>query len=127
MRVERASRRLIGLCFVALALYVGVTAAARLWLRMVPERSVLGIVVTTLSVAVMPLLARKKREVAVALASGALRSDAKQTDLCAYLSAITLGGALLNAVLGWWWADAVAAFAMVPIIAQEGVSALRRS
>jgi len=52
-------------------------------------------------------------------------ADAKQTELCAYLSAITLGGLILNAILGWWWADPVAALIMVPIIAKEGVEALR--
>jgi divalent metal cation (Fe/Co/Zn/Cd) transporter len=74
----------------------------------------------------MPILARSKRRVATALGSRALEADAKQTDLCMYLSAILLGGLLLNAVLGWWWADPVAALIMVPIIAKEGIEGLRR-
>jgi len=73
----------------------------------------------------MPLLARAKRKVAAAIKSGALKADAKQTELCTYLSAILLGGLLLNALFGWWWADPVAALVMVPIIAKEGVEALR--
>jgi divalent metal cation (Fe/Co/Zn/Cd) transporter len=72
-------------------------------------------------VIVMPVLARAKRRVAVAMGSRALAADATQTSLCAWLSAIALVGVGLNALLGWWWADPVAALAMVPIIAREGV------
>jgi divalent metal cation (Fe/Co/Zn/Cd) transporter len=73
----------------------------------------------------MPLLGRAKRSVASQLRSGALHSDSRQADFCAYLSAILLLGLLLNWLLGWWWADAVAALVMVPIIAREGLEALR--
>jgi len=73
----------------------------------------------------MPLLARAKRRVALAMRSGALAAEAQQTSLCAYLSAILLAGLVLNATLGWWWADPLAALAMVPIIAKEGLEALR--
>ena len=57
--------------------------------------------------------------------SGALHADSRQTDICAYLSAILLGGLLLNALLGWWWADPVAALVMAPLIAREGIEAVR--
>ena len=73
----------------------------------------------------MPLLVHAKRKVARGITSGALMADSKQTELCTYLSAILLGGLLLNAFFGWWWADPVAALIMVPIIAKEGVEALR--
>ena len=73
---------------------------------------------------VMPLLAKAKRRVAAGIESGAMRADSRQTDFCAYLSAILLGGLLMNAVLGWWWADPVAGLAMVPIIAKEGLEGL---
>jgi len=73
----------------------------------------------------MPLLARAKRLVARAMGSGALAAEARQTSLCAYLSAILLAGLALNAALGWWWADPIAALAMVPIIAKEGLEGLR--
>ena len=79
------------------------------------------------SVAVMPVLARAKRRVARSLRSGALEAEAKQTSLCAYLSAIALVGVALNTVLGWWWADPLAALAMTPIIAKEGVEGVARS
>jgi divalent metal cation (Fe/Co/Zn/Cd) transporter len=73
----------------------------------------------------MPLLTREKRKVATGINSGAMAADAKQTEFCTYLSAILLGGLLLNATLGWWWADPVAALVMVPIIVKEGIEGLR--
>jgi len=73
----------------------------------------------------MPVLAREKRKVAANLNSRAMKADSRQTDLCAYLSAILLGGLILNAAVGWWWADPVAGLIMVPIIAKEGISSLR--
>jgi divalent metal cation (Fe/Co/Zn/Cd) transporter len=123
--VERATHRIIGWCFVALALYVTYAGGRSLLLRERPERSVFGIVVLALSVVLMPLLARAKRRVAHGLESAALRAEAKQTSLCAWLSAIALAGVALNAALGWWWADPVSALAMVPIILIEGVEGVR--
>jgi len=73
----------------------------------------------------MPLLARSKRRLASQLDSDALRADAVQTIICAYLSAILLAGLALNAQLSWWWADPLAALAMVPIITREGLEAWR--
>ena len=81
--------------------------------------------VAAVSAIVMPLLERAKRKVAAGIGSGAMQADSRQTDFCAYLSAILLGGLLLNAVAGWWWADPVAGLVMVPIIAREGVDGLR--
>lgn len=122
---ERIALRIIGLCFVALSIYIAVDASHALWTGEPPERTIAGIVIAGLSVAIMPILARAKRKVAVALGSRALKADATQTDLCMYLSAIVLAGLALNAVFGWWWADPVAALVMVPIIAKEGVAGLR--
>jgi divalent metal cation (Fe/Co/Zn/Cd) transporter len=124
--VERRTARIIGWSFLALALYVAVDSASALAHRNAPERSVPGLVLLALSALVMPWLARAKRHVARALASGALEADAMQTSLCAYLSIIALAGVGLNAFVGWWWADPVAALAMVPIIAREGVEGVRR-
>jgi divalent metal cation (Fe/Co/Zn/Cd) transporter len=73
----------------------------------------------------MPVLARAKRQVAANLNSRALQADSRQTDICAYLSAILLFGLGLNTLFGWWWADPVAALVMIPIIAKEGIEALR--
>lgn len=123
--VERMSHRIIGALFMALAGYVAYEAAMSLWRREEPRESVVGIVLAAASVVIMPLLARAKRKVGEQLGSRALTAEARQTSLCAYLSAILLGGLVLNAWLGWWWADPVAALAMVPIIAREGAEGLR--
>jgi divalent metal cation (Fe/Co/Zn/Cd) transporter len=124
-RAERATLRMVGACFAVLALYVAYDSAHTLWLREVPDRSVAGIALTAVSVVVMPLLARAKRQAAASLGSGAMRADARQTEFCMYLSAIVLVGLLLNAMFGWWWADPLAGLVMVPIIGKEGVDALR--
>lgn len=124
-RVELLTLRIVGVLFVALAVYVTLDAASALLKREAPQESNVGIALAVASLIVMPLLARAKRRVAYALGSRALRSEAQQTQLCTYLSAILLGGLVLNAVFGWWWADPVAALIMVPIIGKEGVEALR--
>ena len=124
-RVERVTLRVIGATFLALAAYVAYDSLTALVRRERPDASAVGIAIAALSLVVMPLLARAKRRVALAMGSGALAADAQQTTLCAYLSAILLGGLALNAALGWWWADPVAALVMVPIIAKEGVEGLR--
>ncbi len=124
-RSERLARRIIGLCFLALAAYVAWEAAESLVRRAAPERSLPGIALACVSLVVMPLLARAKRRVALGLNSSALASDSKQTEFCTYLSAILLGGLLLNALWAWWWADPAAGLVMTPIIAREGALALR--
>lgn len=122
--MERRSLKIVGVCFVVLAIYIAYEAAETLWRRQAPERSLVGIVLAAVSLLAMPLLARAKRKVASALDSAAMRADAKQTDFCFYLSAILLAGLLLNALLGWWWADPVAGLVMAPIVANEGREAL---
>jgi divalent metal cation (Fe/Co/Zn/Cd) transporter len=122
---EKIALRIVGICFVLLSLYVLVDSAHALITREAPERSIVGIIIAVVSVIAMPLLARAKRKVAVAISSNALHADSRQTDLCAYLSAIVLVGLSLNALLGWWWADPVAGLLMVPIIAREGHEAMR--
>ena len=124
-RVEAISLRIVGACFVVLAIYVSYHSIKSLIRREVPEESLVGIVLAAVSLVVMPLLVRAKRKVARGIKSNALMADSKQTELCTYLSAILLGGLLLNALLGWWWADPVAALIMVPIIVKEGIEALR--
>ena len=124
-RSERRTLRIVGALFLVLAMYVAADAARTLVYREPPRESVVGIALAALSLAVMPLLARAKRRVAVAMGSAALVAESRQTLICTYLSAILLGGLLLNAVAGWWWADPVAALAMVPFIAREGLEELR--
>lgn len=122
---ERLALKLVGTSFLILAAYVGFDAVKALIVREPPEASYIGITLAALSMVAMPLLARAKRKVATTINSRAMTADSRQTDLCAYLSAILLGGLLLNALVGWWWADPVAALVMLPLIAREGVEALR--
>ena len=124
-RAERLTLRLIGLCFLALAVYVGLVAIHALVVHAVPEWSLVGIAVAGASLVIMPFLARAKSSIAMRLRSGALAAAAKQTLICTYRSAILLGGLVLNALLGWWWADPVAALTMVPLISWEGIEGLR--
>ena len=122
---ERPALMLVGMSFFLLALYVAVESAMSLLRREHPDTSVIGIILSIVSLIAMPLLARAKRRVAERLESRALFADSRQTDICAYLSAILLGGLLLNALFGWWWADPVAALCMLPLIFHEGVEAVR--
>lgn len=123
--VERRALRLVAVSLLALAVYVAAESALSLIRHEAPERSLAGIGLAIASLIAMPVLARAKRRVASDLGSPALQADSKQTDICAYLSAILLLGLLLNASLGWWWADPAAGLLMAPIIAYEGVKAWR--
>ena len=123
-RNEKLSLRIVGVCFLALAAYVGYESISDLAGRKAPEHSIPGIVLACVSLVVMPILSRAKKKVGNELGSAAMHADAKQTDFCVYLSAILLLGPVLNAALGWWWADPVSALIMVPLIAKEGVEAM---
>jgi divalent metal cation (Fe/Co/Zn/Cd) transporter len=114
----------VGICFIALAIYIAYEAVSDLVGRRSPEHSIPGIVLACISLIVMPILSRAKKKVGAALGSAALNADAKQTDFCVYLSMILLAGLVLNAILGWWWADPVSAIIMTPIIAREGLEGL---
>jgi divalent metal cation (Fe/Co/Zn/Cd) transporter len=124
-RNERLALRIVGACFAALAVYIGYESVTDLIQRNEPESSLPGIILAIVSLVVMPLLSRAKRRVGNKLASAAMHADARQTEFCTYLSAILLGGLLLNSLFGFWWADPVAALVMVPIIAKEGYDGLQ--
>jgi divalent metal cation (Fe/Co/Zn/Cd) transporter len=124
-QIEKTALKIVGFCFIALALYIGFDSIRSLWQREPPGESIPGIVLAAASLVVMPLLATAKKRVARKIRSGALAADAKQTELCTWLSAILLGGLLLNALFGWWWADPIAGLVMLPIIAREGIEALK--
>ena len=122
---ERIALRGVGICFLLLAAYILADAGLALVQHEPPHSSPVGIALSIITLLVMPVLARAKRKVAARLNSAALAADSRQTDLCAWLAAIVLLGLALNAALGWWWADPVAALCMVPIIVREGLQALR--
>lgn len=122
---ERLALRLVGVSLLALAAYVTFDAVKSLIFQERPDESYVGIGLAAASLIVMPILAKEKRKVAARLSSRAMQADSRQTSICAYLSAILLGGLTLNALVGWWWADPIAALVMIPIIAKEGIEALQ--
>jgi len=124
-RLDRRAHRLVGIALFLLAAYVAFEAGETLWHRERPHPSPIGIVLTTVSIVVMVWLGRAKRRAAAALGSRALAADAFQTTACWWLSIITLAGIGLNASLGWWWADPVAALLMTPLLVHEGGEAWR--
>ena len=115
----------MGVCFLALAAYVGYESILDLVSRKAPAHSIAGIILACVALVVMPVLSRAKKKMGNELGSAAMHADAKQTDFCVYLSAILLVGLLLNATLGWWWADPAGALLMVPLVAKEGVEAMK--
>ena len=123
---EHADRRahfLVGLTFYLLAAYVTVDAGLAIVRRDVPASAPVGIALAAASLLVMPLLAYAKQRTGREMGSKALQADARETWLCAYLSATLLIGLGLNAWLGWWWADPVGGLAMVPFMVWQGRSA----
>lgn len=118
---ERTALKAIAVTFFVLAAYV-VFEAGRDLLFTDGEagESSVGIALAAVSFAVMPLLAVAKRRTASDLGSPTLRADAQETLLCAWLSAALLAGLILNAALGWWWADPLAALAIAALAVKEG-------
>lgn len=116
---DARATKVIAVSFLVLGLYVGIESGKNLWSAVRPEASAVGIVIAALSLAVMPVLARAKRALAPALGSAAAVADAKQTNLCAVLSAVLLVGLGANALLGWWWADPLAGLAIAGLALVE--------
>ena len=126
-RVEWTENRaawITGVSLALLCLYILVTAAAALLTHTEPDRSYAGIAVAGAAVIGMPVLAHRKRRIAAQLNSAALRGDAACSITCAYMAGALLAGLLLNALFGWWWADSLAALALVYWLAQEAREAL---
>jgi divalent metal cation (Fe/Co/Zn/Cd) transporter len=118
--LEHRASRLVGFSLFLLGGYVALDAAWTLWRGNRPEFSLVGVVLTAISLAVMLWLARAKRRAARALGSRALESDAFQTTACWWLSLSTLVGVGLNGALGWWWADPAAALVVAALVVREG-------
>ncbi|MFJ6727897.1 cation transporter [Streptomyces sp. NPDC091281] len=116
---ERTALRVIAVSFLALAAYVTVDALRALTGAGEADRSVTGIALAALSLAVMPFLSAAQRRAGRELGSASAVADSRQTLLCTYLSAVLLLGLLLNATLGWSWADPVAALAIAGIALKE--------
>lgn len=122
-RRERIALKLIALSFFVLAAYVSVQAAIDLFGAGEADASSVGIALAAVSLVVMPALAVMKRHTGKALGSRTLVADAAETFLCTYLSAVLLVGLLLNATVGWWWADPLAALVIAGLAVKEGLEA----
>lgn len=120
---EKTALRVIAFSFFGLAAYVSVDAVLSLTGLREPEHSPVGIIIAALSLVVMPFLSWFERRTGRELGSASAIADSKQTLICAYLSAAVLVGLLLNGVLGWAWADSVAALVIVIFAVREGIEA----
>jgi divalent metal cation (Fe/Co/Zn/Cd) transporter len=123
-RRERTSSRIVGWALYALIAYIVVSAAATLLLGIRPAESAVGIVLSAVAIPVMLVLWRWRLSLARRIGSPALRADAACSIVCAYMSATVLAGLALNAAFGWWWADTVAALALIWWIRGEAYEAL---
>jgi len=121
---EKKAIFFVGVTFLVLALYVTYESTKKLLLHEHPDESVIGIVLALVSLIVMPWLAIYKKRIAAEINSRALRADALETLACSYLSLPLLVGLAANALFGWWWADPVAALAMVYFLVKEGWEAI---
>lgn len=117
---ERRALYLVAATFFLLAAYIGYEAVGALLSREGPENSTVGLVLSVVSLLVMPALAYGKQRTGREMGSEALRADAVETWVCSYLSLALLAGVGFNAAFGWWWADAVGAVAMLPVILWQG-------
>ena len=122
---ERMALRLMAVSFFVLAAYVGFESVRALVVGHDPESSPVGIGLAMASLAVMPVLSWAQRRTGKALGSNAVVADSTQTLLCTYLSAVLLVGLLLNATLGWSWADPLAGLVIAAIAVKEGREAWR--
>lgn len=124
-RLDRRAHQLVGWSLFALAAWVVFDATTALYTQEHPEPSTVGLVLLVLSIAAMYWLAKAKRRAAAALGSRALEADSFQTSACFWLSVVGLAGIGLNAALGWWWADPVAALGIAALLIKEGREGLR--
>lgn len=122
-RWEKPTLRVIAVAFFALAIYVTTSSVLSLFGGDRPEHSTVGLVLTALSVVIMPLVSFVERRAGFEVGSATAVADSKQTLICTYLSAAVLIGLALNSLLGWWWADAVAGFVIAMFAVREGLEA----
>jgi divalent metal cation (Fe/Co/Zn/Cd) transporter len=123
--VERRAARIAGALLFTLAAYVAITSVASLLGYSEPKPTILGIAILVAAAVVMPWLAKEKRRLSGVTGSAALRADAAQSALCAYLSLIALSGLAVNAIWHVKWADPISALAVLPLIVWEGREAMQ--
>lgn len=123
--VERRAARIAGALLFVLAAYVAITSVTSLLGYSEPQPTILGIAILVAAAVVMPWLVNEKRRLSGATGSAALRADAAQSVLCAYLSLIALAGLAINAIWHVKWVDPIAALVILPLIVWEGREAMR--
>lgn len=124
--LERRAGKIAGTLLLGVGAYIVIDAGRRLFgFGERARESPVGILLTAVSLVVMPLLGWAKFRTAPALRSGALRADAYEAIACSWLALTTLVGLVLNATFGWWWADPLAALAIVPLVTREGLEGWR--
>jgi cation diffusion facilitator family transporter len=117
---EKRALYLVAATFFLLAAYITYEAVGALVSRESPDSSTVGLVLSVLSLLIMPVLAYGKQRTGREMGSNALQADAVETWVCSYLSLALLAAVGLNAAFGWWWADSVGALAMLPVILWQG-------
>lgn len=122
-KIENKARKLVAVTFFILSVYVLYESIKKLISHEIPQLSILGMIITALSLIVMPLLFLAKNKVGRELGSKSLIADSKETLCCIYLSVSVLIGLILNALFHWWWADPVAGLIVVYFLIKEGVEA----
>lgn len=129
-RIQHAERRaagIVGWTLILLALYVVASAAWGLWRHAASDTTTWGIAIAVGAVVIMPILVSVKRRIAARIGSAALKADAAEGIVCTYMAAVLLVGLLLRSLLGWWWADPLAALGIVYFIVREGREAIEVS
>ena len=126
-QVERQAARIAGALLFAVAACVAAVSAVSLLGYHEARPTYLGLAILAGAAIIMPWLVRQKRQLSAMTNSAALRADAAESALCAYLSWIALVGIALNAIWHIGWADAAAALIIVPLIVREGFASMRGS
>ena len=120
---EKIALRIIAASFFGLAAFVSYDAISTLITREAPEHSTLGIVIAALSLLIMPTVSLIQRRTGQELGSHSAVADSKQTLLCTYMAGVLLLGLVANSLLGWWWADPIAALVIAGLAVREGINA----
>lgn len=126
-RAEKASSWVVGIALLLLAVYIVVASLDKLLTHQSAESTYLGIGLAIASGVIMPFLSRAKKRIGSEIGSKALRADGSCSVVCAYMAWTVLGGAILNALVGWWWIDSIAAFVLVYFVVKEGWEAVQEA
>lgn len=126
-RAEQASSWVVGIALLLLAVYIVIASVDKLVTHQGAESTYVGIGLAIASGIIMPYLSRAKKRIGSEIGSPALRADGSCSMVCAYMAWTVVVGAVLNAILGWWWIDSLAALALVYFVVKEGWEAVQEA